>query len=491
MPLSNCVNCSQDVPPAIGPINTVTTGYCDIDTFCIVYRGDTLTSLGVVQHDTLSIILKKINNIVAGGLPTPPTPTPGSSVWGAITGNINSQTDLINIFATKANATHTHIMSDVTGLSAALALKFNTPSGTTLQYVRGDGTLATLPIAPAITWGSITGTLSTQTDLQALFTGINTSLATINTTLATKYAIPAGTISQYIRGDGSLATLPSTSSGTVPVNFTVQLGAGGSQGAYNTGDVITAGTLISDVIKKQLQKTVLPTYTSATFTLSALNTDGEVGESLTASVNAVFGQNDAGSITALRLNKNGTQIFSGTTSPATATSAIVRINGQITFQGYVDYAAGVVKTDNLGNPDTRTAAIRTANAPQANETNFASNALNFNGYYRLFFGSSATVPATSSDVRALPQNVLSNAGNTQILNTGSTNKIFTISIPAIYTLSNVTDLDALGGTDITSQYILTIFNVNDAGGNPVSFKNYTMQPAVNYSGNHRHSFQII
>lgn len=48
--------------------------------------------------------------------------------------------------------------------------------------------------SPAITWGSITGTLSNQTDLQSALNG--------------KFDDPTGTTSQYIRGDGSLATFP-------------------------------------------------------------------------------------------------------------------------------------------------------------------------------------------------------------------------------------------------------------------------------------------
>ena len=45
----------------------------------------------------------------------------GSSTWGGITGAIFSQTDL----------------------QSALNLKYNTPTGTISQYIRGDGTLAT------------------------------------------------------------------------------------------------------------------------------------------------------------------------------------------------------------------------------------------------------------------------------------------------------------------------------------------------------------
>lgn len=47
-------------------------------------------------------------------------------------------------------AAHTHAVADVTGLQTALNGKFATPTGTTAQYVRGDGSLATLPVARRI-----------------------------------------------------------------------------------------------------------------------------------------------------------------------------------------------------------------------------------------------------------------------------------------------------------------------------------------------------
>jgi hypothetical protein len=51
----------------------------------------------------------------------------------------------------------------------------------------------------AAVWGNISGTLSDQTDLQ--------------TALNAKYNNPTGTISQYIRGDGTLATFPTLPGG--------------------------------------------------------------------------------------------------------------------------------------------------------------------------------------------------------------------------------------------------------------------------------------
>jgi len=53
---------------------------------------------------------------------------PGTTTWGSIVGTLSSQTDLQN----------------------ALNAKFDNPTGTTAQYVRGDGSLATFPTIPTV-----------------------------------------------------------------------------------------------------------------------------------------------------------------------------------------------------------------------------------------------------------------------------------------------------------------------------------------------------
>jgi len=75
--------------------------------------------------------------------------------------------------------------------------KFNTPSGTIFQYVRGDGSLATFPV----TSGTVT---SVGVSMPAAFAVASSPVTTSGVIAITG----AGTISQYIRGDGTLATFP-------------------------------------------------------------------------------------------------------------------------------------------------------------------------------------------------------------------------------------------------------------------------------------------
>lgn len=108
-------------------------------------------------------------------------------VWGAITGTLSSQTDLQNALDGKANTSHTQALSTLTQSGA-----------TTGQVPVWNGT-AWAPGVPAgtATWGGISGTLSSQTDLQSALNG--------------KFNNPTGDTTQYIAGDGTLITFPSTS----------------------------------------------------------------------------------------------------------------------------------------------------------------------------------------------------------------------------------------------------------------------------------------
>ena len=89
----------------------------------------------------------------------------GSAIWGQITGTLSNQTDLQN----------------------ALNAKFDDPTGTTSQYLRGDGSLATFP---TITSGTVTSVdMSVPTGLTISGNPI-TSSGTLAVGLASGYSIP-------------------------------------------------------------------------------------------------------------------------------------------------------------------------------------------------------------------------------------------------------------------------------------------------------------
>src|SRR5690606_22335191 len=120
-----------------------------------------------------------------------------SAAWGSITGTLSDQTDLQSALDAKvptsrsltagngltgggdlsANRTFTLGTPGSTTLASTNAVTASShthafaPGGTTAQYIRGDGSLATFPSVTGAAWGSITGTLSDQTDLQSALDG--------------------------------------------------------------------------------------------------------------------------------------------------------------------------------------------------------------------------------------------------------------------------------------------------------------------------------
>lgn len=109
--------------------------------------------------------------------------------------------------------------------------------------------------------------------------------------------------------------------------------------------------------------------------------------------------------------------------------------------------------------------------------------------YVIFYGSSATAPTTSAQVRELSAKRFTDSGNTFILNTGAINTIFTVAIPATLSITQVLDLDALNA-NITANYSISTFSVNDGGGTPTAYKIYTLTNAIPYAGDHRHQITI-
>lgn len=236
-----------------------------------------------------------------------------------------------------------------------------------------------------------------------------------------------------------------------------------------------------------------PTYSPASLILTTpAALSAEVGTSYSLiNLTATFNQNDAGALSAIKIQKNTIDMSpNGSISPFTKVDSGTFINGNINFQAFTNYVSGIIKNYTpSGAPDVRTPLVRNSNAPQAAENNFASNILSLNGFYKIFYGPSSTVPATTTQVRSLPNNVSANAGNIIILNTGTTLLKQCFSIPATKNLVSVVDLDA-GNFDITSSFILSVFNVNDGGAGNSSYKNYYLSLALAYSTNHRYQITL-
>lgn len=127
----------------------------------------------------------------------------------------------------------------------ALNLKFTTPSGTTLQYVRGDGTLGTTPIVPTLTTtGSGAATLIA-------------NVLNIPTPSASGTVTSVGVTSS----DFSVSGSPVITSGNITVNLNT---SGVSAGSYNNVTVTTKGIVTAGSSLAIAQPVISNSFTSGT-----------------------------------------------------------------------------------------------------------------------------------------------------------------------------------------------------------------------------------
>lgn len=265
-------------------------------------------------------------------------------------------------------------------------------------------------------------------------------------------------------------------SGDTPLQLESFEVKGTNFGKYEDGQIVPQHESLNARFLDAFRKAIPPVFNLPLATLSANflpATNREVGESLSLSFSTVYTQNDAGAATDTVYKKDNVNLVANTSNITLGATAIV-------FQSSVNYNAGTEpKLNNLGDSVANTIASGVVN----------SNTLSYVGYRAVFYGSTATKNATSTNVRANLTKRLENSGNVFNLETGNTNSIFQLWLPNTKNLVSIIDLDALNA-NITASYIEEILSVNDANGNPIAGKLYTMQQDVAYSTNHRHQITI-
>jgi len=135
-------------------------------------------------------------------------PITASGVWGTISGVLSDQTDLNNVLVAKAdlidgkvpNTQLPSYVDDVIEVANYAALPATGESGKiyvtidTGNVYRWSGSAYIRIADESPVWGIITGDLEDQTDLQNALNG--------------KYPVPTGDTTQYIAGDGTLISFP-------------------------------------------------------------------------------------------------------------------------------------------------------------------------------------------------------------------------------------------------------------------------------------------
>lgn len=310
-------------------------------------------------------------------------------------------------------------------LSVALDAKFDNPTGLSTEYLDGLGDPQPFPDT-ASSFLDLTDTPDTYAGQAGKATVVNE----LETALV------------FVDFPSSETTAPITADLTV--------------GGIDAGEVVPAGTNIQELAELLLTTTFYPTYTIPTITISG-NQSGikEVGTSLTQSLTISGIENDSGPFTLLNILRNGALI--STTSTPTQTSeadissqfgypdpnnpnykytllyndAYSIVLGNNDWNGNGTYLGseipssgyGLPKKDNKGVFDTRTALVRSVNAPQLGNIGFASNTINVTGLYPYFYykssspitslgmvtaienGSATKVVASSAGTLSIPYNV--------------------------------------------------------------------------------------
>ena len=249
----------------------------------------------------------------------------------------------------------------------------------------------------------------------------------------------------------------SSTSGIVDVNIVYDTNmdptmampfAVGGIAAGTTAGILDGNTVVQ-MFDSLLFPTVYPTYTVPTIVLSnTVSGIAEIGSTVNPALGLVGTKNDAGSFTFLSINRNvngvTNTVLNSTGTPAsssaasipaqfgyadpnnpnyaytlthTDTSYIVPIpssgNSSLTsYSGTGSYDVGLVKKDNKGVNDTRSFAIRSANAPQSAASNFGSNVSTITGYYPYFYGKTLA-QKTASEIKTI---IESGSGYTKVVN---------------------------------------------------------------------------
>ena len=295
-------------------------------------------------------------------------PSAHSHAWGTITGTLSSQTDLQTALNAKAETLHTHTAANITSGVLALAQGgtgvVTTPTNGQLLIGNGGGyTLSTITAGTGITvtngvgaitiastitpgsavWGSITGTLSSQTDLQ---TALNGKANTSHNHAATE--ITSGLL-PIARGG--------TNIGTTPTNGQLLIGNGTGYAVANitagSGVTVTngAGTI---TIAATASGSPFTTFGNTSYVAPGSNVGGTISGGA-VSGNYFFSPSNAYTVNVSNAGRSFTNNFIhiiGSSSSATAT-----FNGSLIDGNFIAASGAITLNSNNNNNEVNRNSI--------------------------------------------------------------------------------------------------------------------------------------
>ena len=268
----------------------------------------------------------KITGLAAGTAATDAA-NYGQTITGA---SWDFATDVMTLTRAAGNIT-----LDLTGAVAITAFKTTgTPSAST--FLRGDGSWVTISASTA--WGSITGTLSSQTDLQS---ALNAKAASSHShTVSDISASGTPDSTTYLRGDGSWAAPPSGGGGGGTVT---SVAVANATGITWSGSPITGSGTLTPTLSANLQSwsgiapsakadLASPTFTGTPAAPTAAAATNTTQIATTAYVKSQGYTTNTGTVTSVA--------FSGGTTGLSASGGPITSSGTLTLAGTLAVANG-------------------------------------------------------------------------------------------------------------------------------------------------------
>ena len=293
----------------------------------------------------------------------------------------------------------------------------------------------------------INNTSNINTGDQGLQSVTDINSITTKTITAAGFKTPTGTGANIFLDDGNTTPLKFQS------DIVVSLSSGKTLGKYTTGQTIpSAGKTFEQVMNDIAIEYLLPSITS--FSISSQSTTVESGAVISGTKSFTFNVSQPSNVNSnsLIIYQQGSPLVSYVPVTSPSTWGIGTINTSGNGTSYSFYATAV----------------------NTQSTVFTSNTYTITSRYYQFYGNVTNIPTNSAEVRSFYSNLNFANINSWVTPTITTTK-FSLSIPATKSLTSVITANF---ENITSSFVLSTFNVNDAGGNAISYRTYAYTSSV-------------